>query len=209
MDTLLAHTEGYHQQLLESPEGLDWHHRRGLADKTIRVAKLGWITTPLHPTHANHVGCPVIPYLTPNGVIQIRVRRDGKPKYMPLEHAYPLPQPRVHLYQATNALPSPKRNETVIVEGEYDCLIALQCGLRAVGVSGATAWYDAWCHLFEATNVTIAFDGDDAGVAGAEALAGKFARYRINARIVPLPSGQDITDLYLQGGRDLVRKVLT
>lgn len=207
---LTTAASAYHRQLLNCPEGLEWHHNRGLTDATIRRFQLGWITDPLTPEAERNVGCPVIPYVTLSGrVVELRVRREGKPKYLRIGHEFPIPlEMKAHLFNARHAMPTPRSDEVFVVEGEYDCMIAVQAGLRAVAVAGVTNWNPVWCNLLTSSSVAIALDGDESGSSGAVALARTLAANRIDARVVDLPEGRDITDLWLEGGREAVRHAL-
>ncbi len=202
---------GYHQQLLSSDIGMGWHHDRGIDDSSINRFNLGWVTEPLSHEVMGLEEHPLIPYMTLMGdVIELKVRKhQGKQKYLRVGHQFPIPMSKkVHLFNAKHAMPSPRSRRVYVVEGEYDCMIAVQAGLRAVGVAGVTNFNPVWCSLFASSEVCIVFDGDDAGARGAGALASEFSRRRIDASVLPLPGGTDITDLWLQGGRDLVRVTL-
>lgn len=203
LDTMAAR---YHGQLLQCPEGMKWHLGRGLTEPTIKKRQLGWITQPLTADHPK--GAAVIPYITALGsVIELRRRSGGKPKYLRLEHDFPLPI-KQHLYNAVDAMPSPRRNLVVICEGEYDAMIASQVGYRAIGVPGVVNWRDAWGHLLAEADVRVCFDGDDAGTEGAHRLAAQLSRSRVKARVVRMPSGMDVTDTYLTHGAKGLRKVI-
>lgn len=216
---LTQQAEDYHRQLLSSDEGLRWHYDRGLTDQTIRRFKLGWITEPAEG-HERYAGSPVIPYVTLTGkVVELRVRRrEGKPKYLRVGEDFPLAVPRFRLFNPGHALPSPRSDHVVICEGEYDTMAAVQAGLRAVGVPGATQWHEPWCYLFTQTRVSIAFDNDgwatdkdgierNPGIEGAQRLAGLLTRHRVHASVVELPEGKDLGDLLLDGEDALRRAV--
>lgn len=199
----------YHQQLQLSEEGKKYYVSRGISQEAIDHFLLGWISDPLSPEARGFTGCPTIPYVTTTGrVIWLKVRTNGKPKYLVLGKDYPLPEPKVHLFNAMQAIPSITRRTVYLVEGEFDAIIAWQAGLKAVAVPGATQWYEPWSHLFMAADVRIAFDGDDPGAAGAQTLMQKLSRRRVDASIVKVPQGTDITDLWLQGGKERVLEVL-
>lgn len=211
MHVLDSQCSQYHQQLLDSTEGLEWHSNRGLNEETISKFKLGWITEPLSPTAVSHVGNPVIPYITLSGrVIELRVRRlEGKPKYLRIGHYFPIPMAKkTHLFNAKHAVPTLRSAEVHICEGEYDCMIAVQCGLRAVAVPGSINWNPVWTNLLSASSVVIALDADAGGAAGVQLLEREFSQRRIDYRTVTLPTGCDITDLYLAGGAAAVKESL-
>lgn len=92
-----------------------------------------------------------------------------------------------------------------LVEGEMDCLLALQNGLRAMTTTGgAGTWRDAWTPLFRGKDVVICYDVDDAGRAGAAAVAAKLHGQAASIKIVRLPLeepvGADFTDYIHERG---------
>lgn len=97
-----------------------------------------------------------------------------------------------------------------LVEGEPDVWIAWQAGLAAVSFTGGaeTVPRDALAALAKAgiAAVTICYDRDDAGEAGARTAASMLAAEGIETEVrsLPhnLPPGSDITDLYNHLGRD-------
>lgn len=187
-------------------QGMDRYRDRGITDTAIEHFKLGYIADPGH----KYTGGLSIPYLTTTGkVICLKARLfNSKLKYVTVGQDYPLPVPKFHLFNAKAALPSPRRRQVFIVEGELDAVIGWQAGLKTVAVPGCTQWYDPWTWLFSHSEVTIAFDGDGPGEEGAAKLAGTFTKARVEHRIAVLPKGKDLTDLWLEGGRELVRSAL-
>ena len=208
--TLDEEAEEYHQQLLDHQAGLDWHHQRGINLTTIREHRLGWITEPLSKQAEWAVDRPVIPYLTPRaGCVELKARTGRKPgpKYLKLGSEFPLPT-KMRLYNALHAMPSPRTGQVLVVEGEYDTLIALQAGYRACGIAGVQGWNRTWEHLFQDSEVVVVCDGDQAGREAAEKLVGMLEQRTIKCRAASLPEGSDLTDLWLDGGKDRVRKVV-
>lgn len=229
---LTQQADGYHSQLLNSDDATRWHLNRGIDVPAMRHFKLGYIETPLTKEHAGYRGWYTIPYLTTTGkVIQIKARRpaDGRPKYMKIGEDFPLDEPKAHLFNAMAAMPTLHRDDVFLIEGEYDAIIAWQAGFKAVGSPGANAWHEPWTYLFEAATVAAVYDNDglkkrpdcprvmcengcvghNAGEDGARVLEQIFMRHHIELGRRQLPEGQDLTDLWLTGGRELVRSVLT
>lgn len=201
--------DGYHRQLLDSPQGMQWHLGRGLTEATVAKRRLGYVVTPLTQSHSGYEGSPLIPYISSLGtVIELKRRSSGKPKYLRIEHQFPLPDIKQHLFNAVDAIPSPRRNQVILCEGEYDAMIASQMGFRAVGVPGVTNWRNAWNHLFTDADVVICFDGDDAGRGNAATLSHTLSQAHVANRVARMPDGQDITDVYLAGGVARFREVV-
>ena len=209
--TLTDEAMSYHLQLLSDESLMDWHHARGIGRRTIGKFCLGAIVEPLSREAGWFKGSPTIPYVAVGGkVIQLKVRRVGvdSDKYRSVGQDFPFATQRIHLFNAQQAMPSPSDPQVFIVEGEYDAMVAVQCGLRAVAVPGIDKFNEAWVHLFKDSQPVICMDGDERGQAAAHRLAALFERRMVNARTLTMPTGQDVTDLFLAGGRDRVLEVL-
>jgi len=207
---LTEQAELYHHQLLNHPPGLQWHYNRGLTHDTITRHRLGWITDPATREARWALDRPVIPYWTMRGgCVELKARTGQKagPKYLKIGNAFPLPT-KTRLFNALQAMPSPRNAEVLIVEGEYDCLIALQAGYRATAVAGVQGWNTTWEHLYQDSRVVLVFDGDEAGAEAADKLTAALDRRGIDCRTVRLPEGRDLTDLWLEGGRQRVKGVI-
>jgi len=161
-------------------------------------------------------GWLTIPYLTPTGVIAIKVRRiednteRSVPKYVQLEGE------GSHLYNVRDLQkPSPF---IVICEGEVDSMIV--SGLANIpcvaipGVANArdtdgskVKWSDASVmrRIFEDYGeIIVLFDGDQPGRDG----AAKIKKALPRARVVTMPEGMDANSVYLQDGADRLRDML-
>ncbi|WKW87272.1 DNA primase [Mycobacterium phage Chargerpower] len=158
---------------------------------------LGFVDDPL-PGHELYRGCLAIPYLRWSSwrgwsAASIRFRRldDGKPKYMTL----PGDKPRLF---NTNALTNYSR-DMAITEGEIDAVTAEMVGIPTVGVPGAQMWKPHFRELFLGyRNVNILADGDEPGLEFAKAVAKTLP----NARIIPMPDGEDVNSLVMKQGKD-------
>lgn len=212
MTSLLEYANAYHSFGKQDPKARVYFESRGLSERTVDHFMFGWVSQPINGFDKNYVKTAVIPYLTARGgVLELRVRRPGnvKPKYLSMAESFPLNgSPKAHLYNAQQAMPSPRTNHVYLTEGEFDAAILWQCGLRAVGVPGCQQWYEPWTYLFQNAFVHIVYDGDDAGHAGASKVGICMAKYNIPYDVVELPEGQDVTDLYLTGGRELILDTL-
>lgn len=84
-----------------------------------------------------------------------------------------------------------------IAEGPTDTLTLNQVGHFAVGIVGAQGFRPEWVSLFDGLDVYLAFDPDRAGQEAALTVAQTFEDAgRLAPRIVTLPQGQDVTDLF-------------
>ena len=179
---------------------------RGISEEVAALYSLGTVTEPL-AGHEMHVGWLSIPYITAMGMcVGFKFRRldDGKPKY-----GSPLGQVS-HLYNVSDITKA--SGSIVVCEGELDAVIVSGVlGIPAVGCPGVVAWKPHYSRLLNGyDNVYIAGDHDvkeDGSNPGAE-FSKRVASEVMNATIVNLPPGLDITDYYLQNGYDQTRRLL-
>lgn len=86
-------------------------------------------------------------------------------------------------------------SEVIITEGEMDVLALWQYGLRAnvvTGTAGAGTWLDEWLDTLEPyRSFLIAYDADDAGEQGAQALSVKLGRERCSRVKLPTKDAAD------------------
>ena len=193
-DDLAETVARYHEAFWGSPAA-EFARLRGWTHSTIERFALGYV-------ELEHWGpCLAFPYQS--GLFQwrgFRYRRlaDRKPKVI-------APGFKIHLFAiraADEAFP-------VICEGESDCLVSWQCGMKAVGVPGALNWKPEWAWLFrDAREVVLAFDADDAGHRGSHKISRSLTKAGVNWRTADIPEGRDLNDLYLEAGASRVREVL-
>ncbi|AOY12044.1 DNA primase [Mycobacterium phage Fayely] len=159
---------------------------------------LGFVGDPL-PGHEMYRGCLAIPYLRywpwedrwTTASIRFRRLDGGKPKYMTVAGDKP------RLYN-TGALAKYSR-DMAITEGEIDAITAELAGVPAVGVPGAQNWKPHFRELFLGyRNVNILADGDESGMD----FARQVAKTLPNARIIPMPDGEDVNSLVIKQGKD-------
>ncbi|MBV9851644.1 MAG: DUF3987 domain-containing protein [Armatimonadetes bacterium] len=104
--------------------------------------------------------------------------------------------------------------DVTLVEGEADACLANQLGLAAVtGTLGAGNWKPEWTEALRgAQRVTVLYDADESGAAGAVKAADALLGAVPDVRIARLPSGQgkDLTEWIVTHGAaaDDVRRVL-
>jgi len=179
-------------------QALHYLNQRGLSDRTIRKAELGFIpgyAWEWRQIGAMRVPCGIlIPWWIDGEIWAIKVRRAaGSPKYVQVAGS------SAHgLYNATDL----KGHETVLfVEGEFDTLLAEQESGEMFGVatlgSASAALNAYWLPtLLHCKTILVAYDTDEAGKKGAARLLAATTR----ARSVKLPYGKDLTEFYMKGG---------
>ncbi|AVP41903.1 DNA primase [Mycobacterium phage Jsquared] len=188
-------TSRYRESLPGSPAA-EYLESRGLLDRLVLPFGLGFVDDPL-PGHEMYRGCLAIPYMRWSpwrgwSVSSIRFRRldDGKPKYMTIAGDKP------RLFN-TVALTRYSR-DMAITEGEIDAITAELAGLPTVGVPGAQMWKPHFRELFLGyRNVNILADGDEPGMEFARSVAKTLP----NARIIPMPDGEDVNSLVTSQGK--------
>lgn len=180
--------------------------KRGLTEETVSRFRLGFVADPL-PGHEHVRGWISIPYLTPDeSVVSIRFRRleEGKgSKYLSISGDVPriFNTPVLNIGHLTGMC---------ICEGEFDAMVAVQCGLPAVAIPGANAWQRRWRRPFtQYTIVPVLHDDDEPG----KDLAFKIAADLSNARPIPMtkPNPEtkgDVTNFVIHNHPEaLLRKV--
>jgi DNA primase catalytic core len=132
----------------------------------------------------------------PSGFAGRLIKGDG-PKY--------LNTPETELYHKGSLLyglhlarqPIREAGEAIIVEGYTDAIAAHQSGFSNVVATAGTALtaghLDTLTHL--TTNVTLAFDGDHAGLLAARRAANLPASHHVRLSIAHLPENRDPADL--------------
>jgi hypothetical protein len=142
--------------------------QRGLKPETLHNAGIGIAEG------NSHAGWWSIPYPHRSGTWKHRYRNPnngGRPKYLDDPGATP------HLYNP--GLVGPGEEEVWFAEGEFDTLVLIEHGYRAVGIHGAgnvpaedtgtneivyrENFKKAWTMLFDDTLNIVAFDNDDTG----------------------------------------------
>lgn len=191
-----------HKRLLKSPDILaSLLKRRGVNRQTVKKYKLGWYRERLSIPVFNGVGYCV-------NVRRYDLLRKGKAGAKVLSYAKGFGAPRIFPRKALVS------EQVVLLEGEMDTLLALQCGLPAATVTGgAITWKDEWSAQFNGHDVVIVPDNDSAGKLGASKKASSLRRAGASVRIVELPVkrvGEDFTDWVLKykGNRTKLEKLM-
>jgi len=171
-----------------------WLINRGLRPETLSRWQIGY-----NPQDATRHGLWIergitIPWFLQREVTAINVRRpSGDDKYRLVKGSS-----RRGLYLGQEIVPG---RPTLLLEGEFDALLAWQAGRDLVNVAtlgSATARPDrtAILQLITSPLILVAYDADPAGKAGAEFWRGATAR----VHRLPIPSGNDITEFHQRGG---------
>lgn len=185
-----AIVESAHERLLASPPLLAWlEERRGLSRETVVRWQLGHDGQRYFIPIRDEVGRVV-------NIRRYKPNASGTDKMISWRAGYG----GARLWPMDSVLST---GEALIVEGEMDCLLALQHGFSAVtATGGAGTWRDTWSRLFRGRDVAIAYDNDSAGRAGSAQVAAKLHGIARSVRIITIPltepPGADVTD-YLHG----------
>jgi len=181
----------------------DYLHGRGLADATIRAARLGFQQDAANAAGifpGSNVWLPrgiVIPWLEDDEVTVVNIRRPrDEPKYWAVKGSR-----RGGIYPSRGVIAAGL--PLVLVEGEFDALLLGQelAGLASVvtlGTAGDKPKPAALNAMLVARPWLVAYDADAAG----ETSAGHWLALSDRCRRVLPPAGKDWTDAY-QAGVDL------
>ncbi|TDD97224.1 toprim domain-containing protein [Actinomadura rubrisoli] len=200
-------TSRYERALNSERVAVDYlMNSRGLTKETIQEFRLGVVADPL-PGHEHVRGWISIPYLTPDdSVVSLRFRRlgdGGGSKYLSIAGDAP------RLFNA-KILNRGDLTWMCTPEGEFDAMIAVQCGVPAVGIPGAQSWQRRWYRLFTHYNLVCGLhDDDEAGRDLAHKIAESLDNFRPVPMTAPAPGVKgDVTNLVLHQGPDALRKKL-
>lgn len=187
----------YEQALPDSPAE-DYLAARGIDVTVAAMFHLGYVADPV-VGHEDYRGRLAIPYVTPNGPVDIRFRAlaEGQgPKYLTRPGAEP------HLF---NVLAFQHDTDYIaITEGELDSVVAHGvCGIPSVGIAGANAWKPFYHRAFEDyERVFLLCDGDAPGRDWGKRIAQDVEA----AIVVTMPDGMDVNEVVLSEGPDFLRK---
>lgn len=168
---------------------------RGIDEAAASSFRLGLVADPL-PGHEQMAGRLSIPYITPSGVVGMKFRRlaeDGSPKYLTLSGF------KSRLFNAHAVLGA--GGMLAITEGELDAVVLQErCGIPAVGVPGVSSWKRHYRRVFADWPTILAFgDGDEPGREFS-----KFLAREVEAVVIDMPDGMDVTSLFMAEGADEV-----
>lgn len=194
-------------QAAVSEELAEWLMDRGLSQEAASGARLGEVHDPA-PGHQQFRGWLAIPYLDRNGKpLTMRFRRpdwygnDRSPKYMSLTGDPARMYGVNYLHQAIANF----EEDIHLCEGERDAILLNQLGYPAVALPGASSFQGRWKVMLAGfSRVFLWADGDDAGGRMVTALS-KAMRQTVP---IMLPRGQDVSELYVDGGREALEALL-
>lgn len=186
---LLEKATTHYQQSI--PHAEQYLASRGLSLADAATTRLGLVVEPL-TGHEAFRGRLAIPYLTPNGVVDIRFRAIGpqEPKYMGMSGT------QTRLYNVNALLTA--ENYIAVTEGEIDAItLNYKCGIPAIGVPGANSWKRHYARLLQDFESVVVFaDGDQPG----SDFAKKIAQEVQGVTIVNMPETHDVNSMYLEAG---------
>lgn len=148
---------------------------RGLTQETISKFEIGW--------DGNSITIPV--YNSNGKLINIRHRRD--PEKVDGPKMWNEKGGKGSLFNIKELIDQrTKGGQILLVEGEFDCMIACQNGFPAIsGTAGAQTFKEEWIKEFEGIQtVNICYDTDQAGKDGAYHIS---SLLKEKARIIDLP----------------------
>jgi DNA primase len=195
-NSLQAAAETYHAGLAPA---VPYLQGRGVTEETANTFLLGCVTAEnVQPGHEQYIARLAIPFQTPTGIIDIRFRSldtDEGAKYLTR------PGASSHLFNV--AAFQSDAEVIAICEGEFDTMMAWQCGVNAVGVSGANNWKDWYSRAFnDYRRVFVLCDGDTAG----REMGKRIAQQIDVAVVLSMPDGQDVNEFVLQHGAEALRR---
>lgn len=179
---------------------------RGIPEEVAAAFRLGYVAEPYSTDQEIYRGRLVIPYLTRAGVVTMRFRclephdckATGCPKYLSL------PKVELPLYNVASLFTT--SDVLVITEGELDAVVcSAMVGSPAIGCPGASLWkpHFSLC-VADFQTVLVCGDGDEAGAE----MVDKVTHSVYNARGVKMPPGEDLSSVFLESGREGVRRLL-
>lgn len=191
----------YHQNL---PEALSYLSARGITEQAARWAGLGVVQEPA-PGHEGLQGRLSIPYITPNGVVDIKFRcmrhvdckTEGCVKYLAIPG---LTGSRLYNVRAF----FDDTPVIAITEGEFDALVlTTRCEIPAVGCAGVQRWEPHFPRCFAGYDRILVFtDGDQPG----RDLGKRICNDLAQATMISMPTGQDVNSVFLAEGSEGIRK---
>jgi len=194
----------YHQDLAADQAALSYLARRGFDRNAAIQFRLGAVARPLLG-HESYRGRLAIPYITPQGVVNMNFRCAQDHDCKTIEGHRKYLKPEGSSSNLFNVLDLKKDSPFIAVaEGELDTITLSICGIPAVGVAGVKAWQKHFGRCLADFDTVYSFaDGDKAG--------GSFASFlgrEVKARPIRLPQGADVNQIFQEGGPDAVRALI-
>lgn len=176
--------KAYNQCLHKSKEAMEFLTRdRGLTPEIIDKFMLGY--------NDNNFNTGIsIPYYESGVLVNIKYRRIDSKTYAKETGC------KSTLYNIDNI---DKTKPVILVEGEFDCISAVQLGYSNVISlpNGANSFDSNWLDIFDSvTDIYLCFDNDEAGNKAAEVLAKKIGIERCRRVVLPY---KDFNDCLMSG----------
>ena len=200
-------TSRYQEALMVGEDKpFDYLLNRGLSVETVTMFRLGVVDDPL-AEHMKYTGMISIPYLDAEGkntyTHRFRCLKDHscKENHHGKYNSVAGSGTRIFNIRAIQDAGS----EIHVAEGEFDAMILTQCGMPAVAAPGANTWQPRHTVMlggFE--RVYIWGDPDEAGAKFSGALQSALQGVAVQVRL----RDHDVTDTYLEGGKDSLVKAL-
>jgi hypothetical protein len=195
---------GWHSALLSNEAALRWlKERRGLNQNTVEMHEIGLRDGRLY----------TIPVRSPEGDIWNVRYYNPNPKAQKRkiwsETGYGSP-PRLYPLSVFEDDPE----EVIICGGEWDALLAIQCGYYAITrTAGEDYWHASWGQWFSDRTVYLAHDCDAKGQK-ANTIVGRALSRITDVRTIHMPyeilpkHGADLTDLLLDNEPRVLRQLM-
>lgn len=165
--------EGFHNVLLTHTKARAYMTERGISEETLKRFHIGF--------DSDRYWIP-IPDREGQWVNVRKYKRGATGGDKIVAYATGYNQPR--LFPIENL----ESDTVVLVEGEWDCLLACQLGFPAVTVTGgAGTWPKTFSAEFKGKQVFVCYDVDEAGVKGGNAVAMALLHHAREVRRVTLP----------------------
>lgn len=173
----------YCRYLWSQPRKVKYLLGRGISEEVLREYEIGFDESR---------GRYTIPIRDSDGAL-VNIRRYSR-KYKPKMtnasgHGSP---PRLFPISSLDG-----EDETVVVcEGEWDALVLLSNGIRAVtGTHGASTWDPRWSEQFDGLNVFVCYDNDREGRVGGKKAAKTIRKFAKSVATVQIPVEKDHGDI--------------
>lgn len=202
----LAAVRRWHVDLFGFDGNLEWLQQvRGISQATARRARLGW---------DGYFKIPV--FDVERDVVNVRSYdpnpRDGRRKIWSVKGCGSPPQ----LYPLGVLARAEPGDDVLFCEGEWDTLLALQSGVRAVTRTSAarSLWHEDWDDYFADLHVYVCHDADWAGQDGNEIVSESVRDVAASVHVCSLPyeverrAGKDVSNLILERGPEALWDVM-
>lgn len=158
-------------------------------------------------------GRMVIPFIDTNGNVigyTARVLDKSEPKYLNTPETFLFNKSRYifGLYQAKDSIR--RTDYVVIVEGNMDVISSHQAGVKQAVATSGTAMTEQHLKILSrlTSDVRLAYDGDDAGIAATERAINLAGNLGINLSVISDYQGAKDPDELIQKGKDLWQKAV-